>query len=201
MGFPGTQLTMTAMCFSRDKDLGGGEGDFSPVPLFHHSMGSGLEGLLASYESIEDHTHTTLLGMEGQVLEGPLQCLKSGGQRAVQTTGTGGHEVSTMLGAPCQRPSHQISPGPGVKDPSYLPPKAERSMTSLAPKNGPAVPEMLAGRHAAPPSRKAHEDRVLMACAALYPTPRLGLAGAGSLSVSSRRWREVWMDGWRGVSG
>lgn len=102
------------------------------MPLFHHSVGSGLEGLLASYESTEDHAHTTLLGMEGRVLEGPLQCLKSGGQRAVQTTGTGGHEVSTMLGAPCQRPSHQISPGPGVKDPSYLPPKAERSMTSLA---------------------------------------------------------------------
>ena len=57
-------------------------------------------------------------------------------------------------------------------------------MTSLAPENSPAVPEMLAG---SPTQWEAREDRVLMACAALYPTPSLGLAGAGCLSVSSRR--------------
>lgn len=46
------------------------------VVLFHCSLGSGLEGLLASYESTEEHAHTTLLGMEKRVLEGPLQCLR-----------------------------------------------------------------------------------------------------------------------------
>ena len=193
------QLMMTIVCFSRDKDLGGGEGAFSPVPLFHHSVGSGL-GLLASYESTEDHAHTTLLGTEERVLEGPLQCLRVVVNVLCRPLGQEAMRLAPLWVLPARDPAVR-SPGPGAKDPSYLPPEAERSMTSLAHENGPTVQEMLAGRQAAPPSRKAHEDRVLMACAALYPTSSLGLAGAGSLSESSRRWREVCMYGWRGASG
>lgn len=38
VGFPGTQLTMTAVCFSRDKDLWGVRGFLTCAP-FHHPWG------------------------------------------------------------------------------------------------------------------------------------------------------------------